>query len=440
MRIMYERCCGLDIHKSSIAACALITEKGKPQEETRRFGTMTGDLRELAGWLQQKGIRHVAMESTGVYWKPVWNILEPAGFELLLANAQEVKVVPGRKTDQKDSQWIADLHKHGLLRKSFVPPRAIRDLRDLTRTRAILTQEHTSVCNRIQKVLEDANIKLGSVASDVFGVSGRAILRALMKEEKDPEVLAELSKGTLRKKIPQLRRALEGQITAHHRSLLTGHWNRMEFLERQIADLETQIAQRMKPMPEEMTLTIQNAAEEPPLPLSPREEAIQLWMEIPGVGWTAACSMVAELGVNMDQFPSAAHVASWAGLCPGNNESAGKRLSGKTRKGNVWLRRTMCEVAWAASHTKDSYFAAQFRRIASRRGNKRALVALAHSILVTAYHILKHKRHYMELGGDFFDVINRDKVRNRLVQRLTKLGFEVKLKPKDAVENTSATN
>jgi transposase len=441
MRVMYERCCGLDIHKSSIAACALITEKGKPREETRRFGAMTGDLRELAGWLQQKGIRHVAMESTGVYWKPVWNILEPAGFELLLANAQEVKVVPGRKTDQKDSQWIADLHKHGLLRKSFVPPRSIRDVRDLTRTRAILTQEHTSVCNRIQKVLEDANIKLGSVASDVFGVSGRAILRALMKEEKDPEVLAELSKGTLRKKIPQLRRALEGQITAHHRSLLTGHWNRMEFLEQQIVDFETQIAQRMKPTPEEMALTIQNAAEEAPLPLSPREEAIQLWMEIPGVGWTAACSMVAELGVNMDQFPSAAHVASWAGLCPGNNESAGKRLSGKTRKGNVWLRRTMCEVAWAASHTKDSYFAAQFRRIASRRGNKRALVALAHSILVTAYHMLRHKRHYKELGGDFFDVINRDQVRNRLVQRLTKLGFEVKLMTKGAVENvTSTTN
>jgi transposase len=440
MRVMYERCCGLDIHKSSIAACALITERGKTQQETRRFGTMTGDLRELAGWLRQKGIRHVAMESTGVYWKPVWNILEPAGFELLLANAQEVKIVPGRKTDQKDSQWIADLHKHGLLRKSFVPPRAIRDLRDLTRTRAILTQEHTSVCNRIQKVLEDANIKLGSVASDVFGVSGRAMLRALMKEEKDPEVLAELSKGILRNKIPQLRRALEGQVTAHHRSLLTGHWNRMEFLERQIADCETQIAQRMKPTPEEMAIPIQNAAQDA-LPLSPREEAIHLWMEIPGVGRTAACSMVAELGVHMDQFPSAAHVASWAGLCPGNNESAGKRFSGKTRKGNVWLRRTMCEVAWAASHTKDSYFAAQFRRLASRRGNKRALVALAHSILVTAYHMLKHKRHYMELGGDFFDVINRDQVRNRLVQRLTKLGFEVKLKPKGAVEQvTSTTN
>jgi len=352
MRVMYERCCGLDIHKSSITACALISEKGKTQEETRRFGTMTGDLRELAGWLQQKGIRHVAMESTGVYWKPVWNILEPAGLELLLANAQEVKIVPGRKTDQKDSQWIADLHKHGLLRKSFVPPRAIRDLRDLTRSRAILTQEHTSVCNRIQKVLEDANIKLGSVASDVFGVSGRAILRALMKEEKDPEVLAELSKGRLRNKIPQLRRALEGQVTAHHRSLLTGHWNRMEFLERQIADCETQIAQGMKPTPEEMALTIQTAAKEAPLPLSPREEAIQLWMEIPGVGWTAACSMVAELGVPYGPIPICRPRGELgAGLCPGNNESAGKRLSGKTRKGNVWLRRTMCEVAWGPPHT-----------------------------------------------------------------------------------------
>ncbi|OLE88799.1 MAG: hypothetical protein AUG08_06925 [Acidobacteria bacterium 13_1_20CM_2_55_15] len=435
MRVMYERCCGLDIHKASITACALITEKGKTQEETRRFGTMTDDLRALAGWLQQKEIRHVAMESTGVYWKPVWNILEPAGLELLLANAQEVKVVPGRKTDQKDSQWIADLHKHGLLRNSFVPPRAIRDLRDLTRTRAILTQEHSSICNRIQKVLEDANIKLGSVASDVFGVSGRAILRALMNEENDAEALANLSKGTLRKKIPQLRRALEGQVTPHHRLLLTEHWDRMEFLERQIADFEIQIADRMKPTPEEMALMMQDATEDAPAPLSPREEAIQLWMEIPGVGWTAACSMVAELGINMDQFPSAAHVASWAALCPGNNESAGKRLSGKTRKGNVWLRRTMCEVAWAASHTKDTYFAAQFRRIASRRGNKRALMAVAHSILVTAYHMLKHKRHYTELGADFFDVINRDKVRDRLVQRLSKLGFDVTLKSKGTLES-----
>ena len=438
MRVMYERNCGLDIHKASIAACALITEKGKTREETRRFGAMTADLKELAEWLGQKGIRHVAMESTGVYWKPVWNILEPAGFELLLANAHEVKVVPGRKTDQKDCQWIADLHKHGLLRNSFVPPRDIRDLRDLTRTRTILTQEHTAVCNRIQKVLEDANIKLGSVASDVFGASGRAILRAMMKEkETDAEALAELSKGTLRKKIPQLRRALEGQVTAHHRVLFAGHWQRMEFLEREIEELESQIAERMKPTPLERALFPEGPADEPE-PLSPREQAIQLWMEIPGVGWTAACSMVAELGVHMDQFPSAAHAASWAALCPGNNESAGKRLSGKTRKGNVWLRRTMCEVAWAASHTKDTYFAAQFRRIASRRGRKRALIAVAHSVLVTAYHMLKHKRHHQEVGGDFFDQINRDQVRNRLVQRLAKLGFEVTLKETPVTPDNSS--
>lgn len=438
MRIMYERCCGLDVHKASITACALISEKGKTTEETRRFGTMTADLRELAEWLQQRGIRQVAMESTGVYWKPVWNILEVAGCELLLANAHDVKVVPGRKTDQKDSQWIADLHKHGLLRNSFVPPPEIRQLRDLTRGRAILTQEHTAIGNRIEKNLEDANIKLGTVASDVFGASGRAMLRALMSGESDVEALADLSKGVLRRKIPQLQRALEGRVTQHHRAMLSVHWKQLEFLERQIADLETQIAERMTPTPAEMTL-MPNAAAGTAAALSPRQQAIQLWMEIPGVGWTAACSMVAELGVEMEQFPSASHLASWAGLCPGNNESAGKRLSGKTRKGNVWLRRTMCEVAWAAAHGKDNYFAAQFRRIASRRGKKRALIAVAHSMLVTAYHMLKHKRHYHELGGDFFDSINRDKVRARLVQRLGKLGFDVTLKSKGAVASTGNT-
>jgi transposase len=368
------------------------------------------------------------MESTGVYWKPVWNILESAGFELLLANAHEVKIVPGRKTDQKDCQWIADLHKHGLLRPSFVPPRRIRDLRDLTRARAILTQEHTSICNRIQKVLEDANIKLRSVASDVFGASGRAMLQALMTAENDPETLAQMAKGRLRNKIPQLQRALDGQVTAHHRSLITEHWKQLEFIELQIANLETQIAERMKPTSDELADAKQTETDE--VALSPREQALQLWMEMPGVRWISACSMVAELGVNMDQFPSAAHVASWAGLCPGNNESAGKRFTGKMRKGNVWLRRTMCEVAWAASHTKNTYFAAQFRRIAARRGSKRALMAVAHSMLVAAYHMLKNKRHYHELGADFFDAVDRNKVRDRLVLRLTKLGFDVTLKSK----------
>lgn len=423
MRVLHERCCGLDVHKASIAACALVMDKGKTSEQICRFGTMTQDVRALARWLSEKEVRHVAMESTGVYWKPVWNVLEAAGFQLLLANAHEVKIVPGRKTDQKDSQWIAELHQHGLLRNSFVPPRRIRDLRDLTRNRAILTQEHTSVCNRIQKVLEDANIKLGTVASDVFGASGRAMLQAMMQGQNDAGALANLSKGILRRKIPQLREALEGATTAHHRELMAGHWKQMQFLEQQISSIEAQIGEAIQVG---SPVSPDNAQPWPTL-----KQAVTLWMEIPGVGWASACSMAAELGTNMDQFPTAAHASSWAGLCPGNNESGGKRFSGKTRKGNIWIRRTLCEVAWAASHQKDTYFAAQFRRIALRRGKKRALIAVAHSILVTAYQMLKHQSHYRELGVDFFDTINRDKVRKRLVQRLSNLGFEVTLVSKD---------
>jgi transposase len=342
-----------------------------------------------------------------------------------LANAHEVKIVPGRKTDQRDCQWIADLYKHGLLRSSFVPPREVRDLRDLTRTRAILTQEHTAQCNRIQKVLEDGNIKLRSVASDVFGASGRAMLQELIGNEKDPAALAELAKGVLRKKIPQLRRALEGRMTPHHRSLISGHWKQLQFLETQITELEEQIAEHLGWTPEAMEEPMLVDSESMVRPSL--KEAVQRWMEIPGIGWISACNMASELGADMTQFPSAAHAASWAALCPGNNQSAGKRYSGKTRKGNAWLRRTLCEVAWAASHTKGTYFSAQFHRLAARRGKKRALIAVAHSVLVTAYHMLKFKRHYNELGADFFDQINRDKVRHRLVGRLKKLGFEVTL-------------
>lgn len=426
MRVLYERCCGMDIHQASIVACVLSTVKGKPVEETRRFGTMTEDLEALARWLKEREVQQVAMGSTGVYWKPVWNILEPAGFDLLLANAQEVKNVPGRKTDQKDSQWIADLQRHGMLRKSFVPPREIRELRDLTRTRATLTQDHSSICNRIQKVLEDGNIKLACVASDVFGASGRAMVNALMNGESDAQVLAELSKGRLRAKLTQLQRALDGRITGHHRFLLHRHWKELKLLEDQIREFDQEIARRMHHTKKEVG-PLESPGEGTPMALSPCDEAIDLWMELPGVGRTAASVMVAELGVNMEQFPTSGDMASWAALCPGNNESAGKRKSGKTRKGNVWLRRTMAEVAWAASHTKNTYFAAQFRRLASRRGKKRALIAVAHSILVAAYYMLKYKRHYQELGGDFFDVLNKDQVKRRLVQRLGKLGFEVKL-------------
>jgi transposase len=404
MRIIYARCCGLDVHKKSISACLLIADGkgGTQQQEIRRFGAMTRDLLLLSDWLSANQVTHVAMESTGVYWKPVWNILEER-YTILLVNAQHVKAVPGRKTDTKDCQWIADLLQHGLLRGSFIPPNPIRELRDLTRMRASLRQDHTSVANRMQKILEDANIKLAAVASDWLGVSGRAILSRLLDGEEDAEKLAQLCRGRLREKIAEMQLALEGRVTQHHRWLLTLLRNQLEFLEKQIADLDIRIQDCM----------------------CQYQKAMDLCITVPGIEAVAAANIIAEIGVNMKQFPSAQHLASWAGLCPGNNESAGKRLSGKARNGCVWVRRSLCQAAWAASHTKNTYLSAQFRRLAARKGKKRAIVAVAHTILIILFHMLKNQQPYQDLGADYFDRRNVEQLKRSLIRRLERLGLQV---------------
>jgi transposase len=407
MEVLYPCCCGLDVHKKSITACVLWAEKGgKSRKEKRRFETFTQDLLRLGDWLRQCGVTHVAMESTGVYWKPVWNILD-GQFEVLLVNAQHIKAVPGRKTDQKDSEWIADLLQHGLLRGSFVPPRPTRELRDLTRYRVSLTQEINRIANRVQKVLEDANIKLASVATDALGASGRAMLEAMLAGEEDSSRLAEMSKGLLRNKMAELRLALEGRMTEHHRFLLRQLYDHLLFTEGKLQEIEQEIARRLRPFELEITRLC----------------------TIPGVDRVTAWGLLAEIGQNMNQFPSAAHLASWACLCPGNFESAGKRLSGKMRKGNVSLRRCLSQAAWAISMMKNNYLSALYRRIAARRGAKRAVMAVAHALLVIAYHMLKRAEDYRDLGADHFDRIDVSRIRRSLVRRLERLGHKVTLEP-----------
>ena len=413
MEVVHERCAGLDVHKKTVVACAIVPgADDRPRREIRRFETMLDDLQALAGWLAERAVTHVAPESTGVYWQPVWNVLEErGGFALLLVNARHVKAVPGRKTDVRDSEWLAELLRHGLVRGSFVPDRAQRELRELTRYRTALIEERTAHVNRLQKALESANIKLAAVASDVTGVSARAMLAGLVGGPAEPAALADLAVGRLRDKLPALERALAGRFGDHHRYLVPRILAAIDFLDGEVADLDARIAELERPF----------------------AETVERLDAIPGVGRRVAESLVAELGPTVDRFPSDRHLASWAGLCPGNHESGGKRLSGRTRKGNRALRRALVQAAHAAGRARRTYLGAQYRRLAARRGAKRAAVAVAHSILVITYHLLLDPTSsFHELGPDYSDRRNTDATKRRLVARLEHLGFDVELTPRAA--------
>jgi transposase len=410
MQALYRCCAGLDVHKDTVVACVRrLDEQGHAQEEVRTFGTMTGMLLALADWLLEAGVTHAAMESTGVYWKPIYHVLE-GQFELLLVNAQHIKQVPGRKTDVKDCAWIAQLLQHGLLKSSLVPPPFQRELRDLTRQRTQLVGEQGRVAQRIQKVLEDANIKLASVATDVMGVSGRDMLRAIIAGTTDPKELAKLARGRLKAKIESLQQALLGRVTDHHRFLLRMHLEHYEQLEVMQGEFTRRIEEQLAPF----------AAE------------VELLKTIPGIAERTAEVLLAEIGPDLTPFPTANHLASWAGMCPGNNESAGKRRSGRTRKGNQWLRSALVQMAWAASRTKDTYLSAQFARLSVRRGRKRALIAVSHSMLVIIYHVLTRRTPYQDLGANYLDQLAPERLTQRLVKRLERLGHKVTLQPQEA--------
>jgi transposase len=412
METLVERGCGLDVHQATVVACLLIVRKdGKVQKQIRTFGTTTRELVSLREWLLSEGCSHVAMESTGVYWKPVYAILEGEGtFKIVVANAQHVKKVPGRKTDVKDAEWIAELLCHGLLRSSFVPPKAIRELRDLTRYRRKLVESQVAERNRLLKLLESANIKLASVAADVFGLSGQLMLRALIEGKASPQEMAELAKGRMRAKIPELEPALEGKLEEHHRFLLRLQLQRLEAGEKDLAVLEQRIQEKLKPYAAQLTLLD----------------------EIPGVDWAVAAAIIAELGVDMSVFQNVLQAASWAGVCPGSHESAGKRKSSRIPKGNVYLKTALVEAANAATKAKGTYLRDKFYRLKARRGYKRAIVAVAHKILVAIYHILSHQVCYNELGDLYLDKLNRHTLTRNLVHRLERLGYTVTLEQKAA--------
>jgi transposase len=403
--VIYQRCAGFDVHKSSVKVCVRkISERGKLYREVRSYGTKTRELLALSDWLSSEGVTHIAMESTGVYWKPIWNLLEER-FTILLVNAQHLKQVPGRKTDVKDCEWIAKCLQMGMVRGSFVPGQPLRELRDLTRHRTKLICHQTAVINRIHKTLEDCNIKLSSVATDIMGASGRDMIYAIANGENDASKLANLSRGRLRNKMSELEMALEGRITEHHRFMLM-------LLMRELKSLEDFV--------EEISLRIEKA-------IAPYHEEVELFETTTGVSRRTSENVVAECGVDMNQFPTFRHFTSWIGACPGNNESAGKHKSGRTKPGNRWAKNALIEASWAASRAKGSYFNAQYHRIAPRRGRKRAIGAVAHSLAVCYFHIIKRKVPFKDLGPDHFKRLNPAALRNYYIRKLQKLGYKVTL-------------
>lgn len=402
MQVLYPRCAGLDVHQPNVVACIRMAEGAGASHEVRTFETTTKGLLGLADWLRERGCTHVAMEATGVYWKPVWHVLE-GDFELVLANASHIRNVPGRKTDVNDATWIADLLAHGLIRGSFVPPAGVQELRDLTRTRKQLVRETARHVQRIQKTLEDANIKIAGVISDIMGVSGRAFLDALIAGETDPNKLATLARGRLRASRAELVEALRGRVREHHRFMLKLHLEQVNALQAAIAELERRLAQRLEPFREHM----------------------KLLLTMPGISQTAAQVMASEMGLDMQRFPTADSLVSWAGMCPRSDESAGKRRSTRIRKGAPWLKTTLIQAAWAAVRTKNSYLRALFHRLKARRGAMKAIVAVAASMLRSAYHMLTRGVPYQDLGAFHFDARKRMRSVSRLLKRLKELGIEV---------------
>jgi transposase len=405
MRVIIERCCGLDVHQETVVACLLIGAPGdRPTKEVRTFRTVTRDLEALRDWLAAAGVTHVGMESTGVYWRPVYAVLE-GHFDLIVGNARHIRNVPGRKTDVKDAEWIADLVRHGLIAKSFVPPRPLREMRELLRYRRKLTESQAAERNRLLKLLETANIKLASIMSDVFGVSGRAMLRALIEGQASVEAMADLARGQLRRKRSDLILALEGRMEEHHRFLLTTQLRRLETIEQDIAALDLRINERLEPY----------------------RAPHALLMQIPGVDWLVAAVLIAEIGVDMSVFLSVYHLSAWAGVCPGCHESAGRQKSGRARKGNVHLRTMLVGAAISAAKTRGSYLKDKFHRLKARRGAMRAALAIAHKILVSAYHMLAKGLAYHDLGEAYLDQIGQSRTVANLKRRLERLGYHVTL-------------